>query len=91
MDPSPERILIFGADASSRAILEDLLRRSGYQVSSSDSSQGVLESARSGVVDLLVLEAGAPGIDSGHLLSKLRDGPMAEGLRILVLETGRLS
>ncbi len=88
MDPRPERILIIDGDASSRVILEDLLRHAGYQVSSSDSYQSVLESARSGLVDLLVLEAGLPGLDCGDLLSKLKGGSMTAGLRILVLESG---
>jgi DNA-binding response OmpR family regulator/S1-C subfamily serine protease len=88
MDPRPERILIIDEDASSRAILEDLLRHAGYQVSGSDSCQSVLESARSGMVDLLVLEAGLPGLVCSDLLSELKAGSMTTGLRVLVLESG---
>ncbi len=88
MDPHPEKILIIEGDASSRAMLEDLLRHAGYEVSSSDSSRGVLESARSGMVDLLVLGTSLEGSACGDLLSELRGGSMTAGLRILALEAG---
>jgi DNA-binding response OmpR family regulator/S1-C subfamily serine protease len=88
MDPSPETILIIDGDASSRAILEDLLRHAGYEVSSADSCQGVLESARSGMVDLLVLDAGLPGFVCGDLLSELKGVSATAGVRVLLLESG---
>ncbi len=88
MDPRPERILIIDGDASSRAILEDLLLHAGYQVSSSDSCGSVLESARSGTVDLLVLDAGLPGLVCAELLPELKGGSMTAGIRVLVLESG---
>lgn len=88
MDPCPGRVSIIDGDASSRGILEDLLRRAGYQVSSSDSWQSVLESARSGLVDLLVLDASLPGLVCGDLLSELKGGLMTAGVRVLVLESG---
>ncbi len=88
MDPHPERILIIDGDASSRAILEDLLRHAGYEVSSSESCLDALESARNGVVDLLVLGTGLPGFVCSDLLSELKGGSMPAGLRILVLESG---
>lgn len=88
MDPKSERILIIDAVTSTRVILEDLLRHAGYAVTSSDSCHGVLESARSGVVDLLVLAAGMPGLDCSDLLSELKGGPGSAGVRVLVLESG---
>jgi S1-C subfamily serine protease/CheY-like chemotaxis protein len=88
MDPHPERILIVDPDASSRVILEDLLRQAGYQVTSADSCQSVLESAQGGTIDLLVLEAGLTGPVSGNLLSELKGNSVSAGLRILVLEPG---
>ncbi len=88
MDPRPERILIIDSDASARVILEDLLRQAAYEVSTTDSCQSVLESARNGMTDLLVLEAGLPGLHSGSLLSELKGNSMTAGLRILVLEPG---
>jgi DNA-binding response OmpR family regulator/S1-C subfamily serine protease len=88
MESRPERILIIDGNTSSRIFLEDLLRQAGYQVSSSYSYQGVLESVRSGMVDLLVLEAGQPGSACDNLLSELKGGSITAGLRVLVLESG---
>ncbi len=88
MNVALQRILIVDRDASSRANLEELLSHAGYKVSSTDSCQSALESVRSGGADLLVLEAGLPGLVSGDLLSELKAGSMTAGLRVLVLEPG---
>ncbi len=88
MDLRPERILIVDRDASSRAILEDVLRHAGYQVSGTDSCESALEEARSGKVDLLVIESALPGLVRGDLLSELKGRSTTAGLRVLVLEPG---
>ncbi len=88
MGPRPDRIAIIGGDESSRVNLEILLRQAGYQVTSSDSCQGVLESVRNGEMDLLVLEAGLPGFICDDLISELKGGSLTAGLRVLVLESG---
>ena len=88
MAARPEQILIVDGDASSRAILEDLLRHAGYQVSSTGFCQSVFEAVRSGTVDLLVLKSDFPGFEGGDLISELKSGSMTEGLRVLVLDTG---
>ncbi len=88
METNPERILIIDGDASSRISLEDLLRHAGYEVTSSDSCQGVLESARTGLVDLLVLDGELPGSVCSDLLSELKGVSAAAGVRVLVLESG---
>jgi DNA-binding response OmpR family regulator/S1-C subfamily serine protease len=88
MHPRPEKILIIDADASSRAMLEYLLRQAGYEVLNSDESQDVLETARSGGVDLLVLDAAMPGSLCIDLLSELKGVTTTAGVRILVVESG---
>jgi len=88
MDPRPERVLIIDEDASSRTILEYLLRRAGYEVLSSDEGQDPLETARSGTVDLLVLDADLPGSVCSDLVSELKGVPATAGVRVIVVASG---
>ncbi len=88
METGPEKILIIDGDAASRSSLAELLRHAGYDVSTSDTCSGVLESARSGSVDLLILDAGLPEFASGDLLSELKGLSTAEEVRVLVLDPG---
>ncbi len=88
MDSGHEKILIMDGDASSRGHLEDLLRGAGYEVSTADSCQEGLESARKNQVDLVVLDAGLPGLVCGDLLSELKGASVTRGIRVVLLESG---
>ncbi len=88
MTHQPEGILLIDGDESSRVILENLLRSAGYQVSCPDSGQDFRELIRTGVIDLVVLNAGMSGSESDGLLSELKSALIASGARVLVLESG---
>ena len=87
MRSSPEKILIVDGNTSSRRILEDLLRGAGYEVSTTEFCHEALELARKNKVDLVVLDAGLPGLVCGDLLSELKSAPVTAGIRVILLES----
>ena len=68
MSSTPEKILIVDANTSSRRNVEGLLRGAGYEVWTTEFCHEVMELAQENKVDLVVLDAGLPGLVCGDLL-----------------------
>lgn len=77
------RILIVEDEVRLAATLADLLRRQGYTADICHNGVDGLDSAASGIYDLLVLDAMLPGMDGFSLLRRLRDDGSA--LPVLML------
>ena len=87
MSSAPEKILIVEANTSLRGNLEELLRGAGYEVLTTEFCREVLKLARESKVDLVVLDAGLPGLVCGDLLSELKSASVTAGLRVILLES----
>ena len=77
------RILIVEDEVRLASTLAALLRRQGYTADICHNGVDGLDSAASGIYDLLVLDAMLPGMDGFSLLRHLRDGGSA--LPVLML------
>ncbi len=86
MSSIPEKILIVDANTSFRGNVEDLLRSAGYEVLTTELCHEVLELARKNKVDLVLLEAGLPGLVCSDLLSELKSASVTAGIRVILLE-----
>jgi response regulator RpfG family c-di-GMP phosphodiesterase len=67
-----ERILIVDDSASVRGFLEDLLREEGYRVICVPNAESALDSLRSAVIDLLLLDIKMPGLSGIELLKQVQ-------------------
>jgi DNA-binding response OmpR family regulator len=77
------RVLLAEDDVAIAEPLARALRREGYEVDLRADGPGALALAQSGVVDLLVLDLGLPGMDGLEVCRRLRtDG---HGFPVLVL------
>src|SRR5438128_8788970 len=88
MSSTREKILIVDANTSFRGSVESLLRGAGYEVLTTEFCHEVLELARENKVDLVVLDAGLPGLVCGDLLSELKSASVTAGIRVILLESG---
>jgi len=66
------RILLIDDDAELCALLEEFLKREGFEVESEQEGNQGLQKARAGGVDLIVLDVMLPGIDGFEILRRLR-------------------
>jgi DNA-binding response OmpR family regulator len=93
-----ERILLVDDDAGVRDVVAFTLRREGYEVDEERDGQSALESGRSGLYSLVVLDVMLPGLSGVEVCRALRAGsdvPIlmltardAESDRVLGLELG---
>lgn len=77
------RILIVEDEVRLAATLADLLRRHGYTADTCHNGVDGLDSAASGIYDLMILDVMLPGMDGFSLLHSLRDSGSA--LPVLLL------
>lgn len=68
------RILVVEDEVRLAATLADLLRRNGYTVDTCHNGVDGMDSAVSGIYDLMILDVMLPGMDGFSLLHSLRDG-----------------
>ena len=87
MSSTREKILIVDANTSFRGSVESLLRGAGYEVLTTEFCHEGLELARENKVDLVVLDAGLPGLVCGDLLSELKSASVTAGIRVILLES----
>jgi DNA-binding response OmpR family regulator len=66
------RILVVEDDARSRDLLIKYLGAKGHAVSGVDNGLGAIETARSGGLDLVLLDVNLPGLDGWGVLERLR-------------------
>lgn len=68
----PERILVVDDEASILELVAYNLRRSGYEVLTAENGEEALRIARSGGLDLVILDVMLPGMDGFDVLKELR-------------------
>lgn len=68
------RILVVEDEVRLAATLADLLRRNGYTADTCHNGVDGMDSAVSGIYDLMILDVMLPGMDGFSLLHSLRDG-----------------
>ncbi len=68
-------VMIVDAAADARTLLSMYLSKTGFQVVTASSAEDCLAKLRHHSVDAIVLDAGLPGADGGHVCSVLRTDP----------------
>jgi CheY-like chemotaxis protein len=74
-------VMIVDAAADARTLLSMYLSKTGFQVVTAASAEDCLAKLRHHDVDAIVLDAGLPGADGGHVCSVLRTDPTFIGKR----------
>ena len=79
------RILVVDDDVGIRELLSTCLRRAGFEVLSAASGEFALEVLAADRVDLVVLDAGLPGISGTDVVRVLRQTPLTASLPVILL------
>jgi CheY-like chemotaxis protein len=78
-------VLLVEDDVDSRAIYGTVLRHSGFLVVEADDGESAVESVRRHRPDLVVMDAGLPGMDGWDATAALKGDPETASVPILVL------
>ena len=78
-------VLLVEDDEDSRAIYGTVLRHAGYLVVEADDGEAALKSVRQHRPDLVVMDAGLPGMDGWDATAALKNDPATASVPILVL------
>jgi len=81
----PGKILVVDDSKLVTDIVKLRLEMFGFQVRLAHSGEDALEAIASEVPDLMVLDVQMPGIDGYEVCRRLRDDPMLDDLRIIML------
>lgn len=81
----PEKILVVDDSKLVTDIVKMRLEMYGYEVRLAHSGEDALNRIAEEVPDLLVLDVQMPGIDGYEVCRRLRDNPMLDELRIIML------
>ncbi len=84
--PTP-KVLLVDDDPTTRNLISHFLRKEDFTVEKAAGGSDGLARARSGRPDLLVVDAGAPGMDAFELLSLLKRDPETAGIPVLILSS----
>ena len=79
------RILLVEDDEAARFILSAVLRHAGYAVTETRTALEGLRSLESEMPDALLVDIGLPGVDGLELIRRIRSGPSARRLPIVVV------
>ena len=80
-----ETILVVDDEEDILELVRHHLKREGYAVQCADSGEKALTAARSGPVDLIVLDLMLPGIDGLEVTRQLKNAPQTKQIPILML------
>ena len=78
-------ILILEDDASNRHLLEVFLKREGYKTTALGSVLQAFEHIRRGVIDVILLDIGLPGLDGISFTQKLKKYPELRDIPIIAI------
>lgn len=79
------KVLLVEDDVDSRAIYGTVLRHSGYLVVEADDGEAAVKSVRLNRPDLVVMDAGLPGMDGWDATAALKGDPDTASVPILLL------
>jgi len=80
-----ETILVVDDEEDILELVRHHLKREGYAVQCADSGEKALTAARTGPVDLIVLDLMLPGIDGLEVTRQLKNAPRTKHIPILML------
>jgi len=80
-----ETILVVDDEEDILELVRHHLKREGYAVQCADSGEKALTAARSGPVDLILLDLMLPGIDGLEVTRQLKNAPQTKHIPILML------
>jgi len=80
-----ETILVVDDEEDILELVRHHLKREGYAVQCADSGEKALTAARSGPVDLILLDLMLPGIDGLEVTRQLKNAPRTKHIPILML------
>jgi two-component system, OmpR family, alkaline phosphatase synthesis response regulator PhoP len=80
-----ETILVVDDEEDILELVRHHLKREGYAVQCADSGEKALTAARTGPVDLIILDLMLPGIDGLEVTRQLKNGPLTKHIPILML------
>lgn len=80
-----ETILVVDDEEDILELVRHHLKREGYAVQCADSGEKALMAARTGPVDLIVLDLMLPGIDGLEVTRQLKNAPQTKHIPILML------
>ena len=78
-------VLLVEDDADSRAIYGTVLRHSGFLVEEADDGEAAIKSVRLHRPDLVVMDAGLPGMDGWEATAMLKGDPETASVPIMLL------
>jgi two-component system cell cycle response regulator DivK len=78
-------VLLVEDDEDSRAIYSTVLRHAGYLVVEVDDGNAALKAVREHRPDLVVMDAGLPGLDGWDATAALKSDPATASVPVLVL------
>jgi CheY-like chemotaxis protein len=81
----PVRVLIVEDEEESAHSLSTLLRMDGFSVARAPDGPTALGTARSGMIDAIVLDVRLPGLSGFEVCQRLRQDPATAGLTIVML------
>jgi two-component system phosphate regulon response regulator PhoB len=80
-----ETILVVDDEEDILELVRHHLKREGYAVQCADSGEKALTAARTGPVDLIILDLMLPGIDGLEVARQLKNAPQTKPIPILML------
>ena len=80
-----ETILVVDDEEDILELVRHHLKREGYAVQCADSGEKALTAARTGPVDLIILDLMLPGIDGLEVTRQLKNAPQTKHIPILML------
>lgn len=82
---APQRVLVVDANPTERRLVFAELQRAGFEViEAADAEQG-LQTVRAGLADLVLMDAGVPGVDAFSACQEIRRLPGGERIPVLMM------
>jgi twitching motility two-component system response regulator PilH len=79
-----KRILVVDDSPTERHVLNDLLRRAGFEVINSDSAEDALTKARALKPDLVLMDVVMPGLNGFQATRTMTRDPITRGIPVIM-------
>jgi DNA-binding response OmpR family regulator len=88
MNAANESVLVIESDEAFRHDLARLLEGAGYDISTSETSEGGLRIAREKGVDLVLLDEQFSGLERSDVVAEFKGGAATADIRVILLSSG---